>query len=130
MVFTSPGGVVLRGAYTLTGKVQFELVYARGRSWAAKEIVIRVLPNGLDATRYGLVVSKKVGKAVVRNKIKRRLREILRQKKISPGWDIIVTARSAAANADFTSLGISVEGLLTKAGLFMGEHEGNSPGFD
>jgi ribonuclease P protein component len=106
------------------------LVYAKGRSWAAREIVIRVLPNGLDITRYGLTVSRRVGKAVIRNRVKRRLREILRKMDLSPGWDIVVVARNTAASAGFTTLGKSVESLLTKAGLFVGEHEGNSPGAD
>jgi ribonuclease P protein component len=71
-----------------------------------------------------------VGKAVVRNKIKRRLREILRQMDLPPGWDIIIIARNPAANADYTVLGKSVGNLLIRAGLFVGEHEGNRPGAD
>jgi len=113
---------------TLTGKAQFGSVYEKGRSWAAREVVIRVLPNGLDDTRYGLTVSRRVGKAVVRNKVKRRLREILRKLRLAPGWDIIVIARNTAATVDYTTLGRSVETLLVKAGLFAGENEGNSPG--
>ena len=120
----------MRGETTLTGKAQFELVYEKGRSWAAREIVIRALPNGLDSNRYGLTVSRRVGKAVVRNKIKRRLREILRHINLPPGWDIIIIARNPAASADFTTLGRSVGKLLIRAGLIMGEHEGNSPGVD
>ena len=120
----------MRGIKTLTGKDQFELVYEKGRSWAAREIVIKALPSGLDATRYGLTVSRRVGKAVVRNKIKRRLREILRQMNLPPGWDIIIIVRNPAARADFTTLGRSVGKLLIQAGLIMGEHEGNSPGVD
>ncbi len=120
----------MRGETTLTGKTQFKLVYEKGRSWAAREIVIKSLPNGLDHTRYGLTISRRVGKAVVRNKIKRRLREILRQMNLPPGWDIIIIARNPAANADFTTLGKSVGNLLDRAGLFMGEHEGNSLGVD
>ena len=120
----------MRGETTLTGKAQFELVYEKGKSWAARELVIKALPNGLDATRYGLTVSRRVGKAVVRNRIKRRLRQILRQMNLPPGWDLIVIARNPAASADFTTLGRSVGNLLVRAGLFVGEHEGNSPGAD
>jgi ribonuclease P protein component len=120
----------LRGETTLTGKTQFELVYKKGRSLAAREIVIRALPNGLNATRYGLAVSRKVGKAVVRNRIKRRLREILRRMDLPPGWDIILIARNPAAVADYTTLGKSVGNLLIRAGILMGEYEGNRPGID
>jgi ribonuclease P protein component len=121
---------LLRGDTTLTGKAQFKLVYDKGMSLAAKEIVIKVLPNGLDSTRYGLTVSRRVGKAVVRNKIKRRLRAILRQMKLPPGWDIILIARNSAALADYHTLGKSVGNLAKRAGIFMGEHEGNRPGVD
>ncbi len=120
----------MREKTTLTGKAQFELVYEKGKSWAAREIIIKALPNGLVATRYGLTVSRRVGKAVVRNRIKRRLREILRQMNLPPGWDLIIIARNPAARAEFTTLGRSVENLLVRAGLFVGEHEGNSPGTD
>jgi ribonuclease P protein component len=120
----------LSGKKTLTGKTQFELVYEKGKSWADREIVIRVLPNGLDGTRFGLSVSRKVGKAVVRNRIKRRLREILRQMDLPPGWDIIVVARNPAASAHYTNLGRSVGNLLARAGLLAGENEGNRPGAD
>ena len=115
---------------TLTGKVQFGLVYDRGRSWMAKEVVIRVLPNSLGLTRYGLTVSRRVGNAVVRNKVKRRLREIIRNTGLKPGWDIIIIARNTTASADFITLGRSVENLLMKAGVTVGEHEGNSAGAD
>jgi ribonuclease P protein component len=120
----------LRGEKTLTGKAQFELVYKRGRSWAAKEIIVRALPNGLESTRYGLTVSRRVGKAVVRNRIKRRLREILRKLNLPPGWDLIMIARNPAANADFKTLGKSVGDLLVRAGLFVGEDESNRLGAD
>jgi ribonuclease P protein component len=112
--------VLLRAETTLTGKAQFDLVYKKGRSWAAKEIVVKVLPNGLNSTRYGLTISRRVGKAVVRNKIKRRLRELLRQMSPSPGWDIIIIARNPAANADYSALGKSVGDLFIRAGLIDG----------
>jgi ribonuclease P protein component len=120
----------LRGETTLTGKAQFELVYEKGKSWAAKEIVIKTLPNGLDITRYGLTVSGRVGNAVVRNRVKRRLREILRQINLPPGWDLVIIARNPVVSADFITLGRSIGNLLVRAGLFVGEHEGNSLGAD
>ena len=118
----------MRGKQHLTRKAQFDLVYERGRSWVGKEIVLRAVPNGLEASRYGLTVSRRVGKAVGRNRIKRRLREILRQTTLRPGWDIVFIARAPAAQTDYTGLGQSVRDLLSRAGLFMGEHEGISPG--
>ena len=118
----------MRGRQYLTRKADFEAVYEKGRSWVGREIIIRVLPNGLDISRYGFAVSRRVGKAVVRNRIKRRLREIIRQLPLRAGWDIVVIARGAAVPADFAGLGRSVIGLLSRAGLLVGEYEGVSPG--
>lgn len=118
----------MRGEQYLTRRAQFDLVFNEGRSWAGKEIVMKAFPNGLKLSRYGITVSRRVGKAVIRNKIKRRLREILRQTPIKPGWDIILIARNPAASADYKSLGRTVRNLLFKAGLFVGEYEGVSPG--
>ena len=72
------------------------------------------------------VVSRRLGKAVVRNRIKRRLREIARQLKIKSGWDIILIARVSAAESDYRSLEKSVRKLLLRAGLISGENEGRS----
>jgi ribonuclease P protein component len=112
------------------GKIQFKLVYAEGRSWAGKEIVVRARPNELNSSRFGFVVSRRVGNAVVRNRIKRLLREITRQTPVKPGWDIVFIARAPAAVTGFSDLGKSVRGILFKAGLCVGGNEGNSLGND
>jgi len=84
---------------------------------------MKALPNGLTLSRYGLSVSKRVGKAVTRNRIKRLLREILRIVPLKPAWDIIFIVRPAAATADYASLKRSVEGLLSRASLLETEEE-------
>jgi ribonuclease P protein component len=58
-----------------------------------------------------------VGGAVVRNKVKRRLREILRHLSVKPGWDVVFIARPEAATADFASLRKAAESLLSRAHL-------------
>ena len=118
----------MRGERYLTKDIQFQRVYDNGRSWAGGEIVIKALPNGLDLTRYGFAVGRRVGKAVVRNRIKRRLREILRRSLLPTGWDIIFIARNPAAQADYQSLKKSVGSLLLRAGLSVGENESVRPG--
>jgi ribonuclease P protein component len=122
------GVVAVKGEQYLTKRAQFGLVYDEGSSWVSNTIVMKALPNGLDLSRYGFAVSRRVGKAVVRNRVKRLLREILRQTLLQPGWDIIFIARSSAARANYASLGKSVRGLSLRAGLLVGEYEGVCPG--
>lgn len=109
--------MTMQGREYLTKSEQYAVVYEKGSSWVNGLVVMKALPNGLTWSRYGFSVSRRVGKAVVRNRLKRRFREILRSVRLEPGWDIIFIARPPAAGADFISLGKSVQGLLSRAGL-------------
>ena len=107
----------------LTKPEQYELVYNKGSSWVSSLLVMKALPNGLGLSRYGLSVSKRVGKAVKRNRVKRLLREILRLTPLTVGWDIVFIARSPTVTADYTGLKKSVTGLLSQARLLDRENE-------
>jgi ribonuclease P protein component len=107
----------VRGENFLNKTGQFSNVYNGGKSWTTKEIVLRALPNSLDASRFGFVVSRRLGKAVVRNRVKRRLREIARQTPVKPGWDIIFIARIPAIETDYKNLEKSAKKLLLRAGI-------------
>ena len=115
----------MRGERYLKKNSQFNLVYDEGRSWTGKEIVLKALANGSNSTRFGFVISQRLGKATVRNRLKRRLREIAKQTPVQLGWDIILIARFPAAEINYKSLEKSVKKLLQKAGLIIGENEGN-----
>ena len=113
----------MTGQGYLTKPEQYELVYNKGSSWMNSLLVMKALSNGLGSSRYGLSVSKRVGKAVIRNRVKRLLREILRLTPLPVGWDIVFIARSPAATADYASLKKSVTGLLSQARLLVRGNE-------
>jgi len=115
--------MTMRGREYLTKSEQYALVYKKGSSWINDLVVMKALPNGLTFSRYGFSVGRRVGGAVVRNRVKRRLREILYSLPLEPGWDIIFIARPQAASASFARLEKSVHGLLSRAGLLTGEYE-------
>ena len=81
--------------------------------------VLYARPNRSGSNRIGITVSKKLGHAVVRNRTRRRIREIYRlnEDKFLPGWDIVVVARTKAVFADFESLTSAYLHLAEKAGL-------------
>lgn len=82
-------------------------------------LVLYTRPNKTEMNRVGITVSKKLGHAVVRNRVRRRLREIYRihETQFKSGWDIVVVARSRCVEADFESLMKAYLSLANKAGL-------------
>ncbi len=101
----------------LTGAKRFSSIRHDSRVWSNKLLVLKMIPNGLETSRFGLVVGKRLGGAVVRNKVKRRLREVIRPSPVEPGWDVVLIARRGAPAADFHQLKRATEELLTRAEL-------------
>jgi len=99
---------------------EFEAVFKGGRTIKGDNIFLRYLSNGTDKTKVGFVVSKKVSKlAVRRNKIKRRMREIvrLRKKEIKEGLSIIFIALPPINNAGYEVIKKDIESLFNKGEL-------------
>ena len=97
----------------------FRRAYNRGKNAADSRLALYVRRNGQKANRLGLTVSTKVGHAVVRNRVRRRLREIYRlnEDALSPGCDVVVVARVRAASSDYRQLEKSFLRLADKLGL-------------
>jgi ribonuclease P protein component len=88
----------------LTTRRQFLTVYAEGRRVASKSFTIFGLPNSAGSCRLGITVTRKVGGAVRRNRIKRRLRDVFRRNRVNlaPNIDLVVNAHASidVSNAD------------------------------
>lgn len=103
----------------ITSVADFAALQAAGRSRAHPLLVLRYRPNEIGRTRYGISTARRIGGAVVRNRIRRRLREVLRQRGegVAPGWDILLVARQPAAAASQGELAAALERLMATAGL-------------
>ena len=101
----------------------FRRLYRKGNSAANKYLVIYCRRNGSQENRIGLTVSAKLGHAVVRNRVRRRLREIYRlhEGQFQPGWDLVVVARSRAVDAPYASLERAYLSLAGRLGLLIKE---------
>ena len=97
----------------------FKRLYYRGKSIASGCLVVYYRQNPYPYCRLGLTVSAKVGKAVVRNRVRRLIRESYRimEDRVRKSMDIVVVARSAAASADFRAVSGALETAFKKSGI-------------
>ncbi len=86
-------------------------------------LVLYAKRNRTDGNRVGITVGKKLGHAVVRNRVRRRLREVYRlnESRFAPGWDLVVVARSRCIHARFSELTNAYLSLAEKAGILLQE---------
>jgi ribonuclease P protein component len=107
----------MRGEQWLRKPAEYAVVYRGGRVRVNSLVVMHTLPNGLTWSRYGFSIGRRVGGAVARNRLKRRLREIVNKMPLDEGWDIVFVVRPKAANVKYASLQGSVGSLLSGANL-------------
>lgn len=95
----------------------------RTNGFAGPYLVLYARKNREGINRVGITVSKKLGKAHIRNRIRRRLREVYRlnEDKFLPGWDIVLVGRGKALDADFAAIMNSFLSLAKKAGILREE---------
>lgn len=108
---------MLKKEYRLRRRKDFKVVYNAGRVVSGRYVVMYIRENRRSENRWGFVVSKKVGGAVTRNLVKRRLREMTRkiQEKVKPGFDLVVIARVSCKEADFRAVMNDLEQVCRKA---------------
>jgi len=105
--------------YRLAHSGEFQRVRRQGRSWSHPLLVLLASANDVPYSRFGFVVSKRIGKAVVRNRVKRLLREAVRARlaNTAEGWDIVLIARTPIVQADLRHISEALDSLLRRAEL-------------
>lgn len=98
----------------------FRRLYSKGKSAASPALAVYVRPNHHRRSRLGVTVGTKVGKAVRRNKVRRRIREAYRihEDRMAPGFDMVVVARVRSAHAPYAEVERDLLRLLSKLGVY------------
>ena len=99
----------------ISGQKRHSQIHREGSSAANRLLVIRYLENGLEHSRFAFVVSKRIGNAVVRNRVKRRLREVVRSRPLTGGWDAVFIARRGIERASFREVNRAAWNLLRRS---------------
>ncbi len=111
---------MLAKSHRLLKKKDFDRTFKQGKSFYTKFLGVKVLANQTEANRFGIIISTKISKkAVERNKLKRQIREILRplNKKLKPGFDLIIIAAPSLLGQDYQSIKIELERIFFKLKL-------------
>ena len=97
----------------------FRQIYRRGRSAVTPFLVLYCRPNRLGRNRLGITVSTKLGGAVVRNRARRRLREVYRlaQPNLKQGYDLVLVARARSVNGPYVRLAAAFDRACAQLGL-------------
>ena len=106
----------------LTSPRDFAALQREGTTRSHALLTARIRRTDLETTRFGLSTGHRLGGAVVRNRVRRRLREVLRvmAPSFQPGWDVLIIARPAIVGADRDALDGAVRRLLRRGGVLEG----------
>lgn len=93
----------MKASVTVKENYEFRRIYHKGKSAVSPYLVVYCQKNRAGGSRLGVTVSKKLGHAVVRNRVRRRIREIYRLNlpQMKPGWDVIVVGRGRAVDGPY-----------------------------
>lgn len=96
---------------------RFSEIRKAGKVWVNNLLVLRTLANDEEQTHFGFIATRRIGNAVTRNRLRRRLREILRVSSVKSGWDLVFIIRKRSVDASFKSLERAVYNLLRRSNL-------------
>lgn len=116
----STGPRLVKRAHRIRKTDQFLRVRRDGRQWSSSFLILNAAPTRHRVSRCGFITGKRIGKAVDRNRARRRVREAVRIifDRIVPGWDLVFVVRSSALiTVEFAQVQAVVEQLLRRAGL-------------
>jgi ribonuclease P protein component len=105
---------------TLRRRADFEAIGRDGTARATSLLVLRWMRTDRHETRVGLSTPRTLGGAVQRNRVRRRLRALLRERlghAIGPGWDLLIIARPKAAEASHAELAAAIDALLARSDI-------------
>jgi ribonuclease P protein component len=104
---------------TLRRRADFEAIGRHGTARSTPLLVLRWIRTDRDETRIGMSTPRTLGGAVQRNRVRRRLRELIRERlgRIGPGWDLLLIARPAAGDASHAELGAAIDALLRRSDI-------------
>jgi ribonuclease P protein component len=111
---SNPGRLEFPRAARLVRRGEFDAVYRTGKRRSSSHFTVFFRANQLPQSRFGFSIKKALGGAVVRNRIRRRVREIVRchRMEIPAGWDIVIHPKNAVARAPFAALAADLLRLL------------------
>ena len=115
--FSQPSPLSLPTNQRIRRPAEFRAVFARGRRSSNEFTNVVAKPNDLPYLRVGLAVSKRVGNAITRNLVKRRIRSTFTNMNVSKGWDVVVTAKPGSSDVPFTDLDLAIKKTMERVGV-------------
>ena len=119
-VGTMQGEASVKYSVSLKQNREFRKLYHRGKYAACSTLVLYWIPNRYENNRLGITVSTKLGNAVIRNRTRRRIREIYRlhEEQLRRGIDLVIVARAAAPGAEYQKLDRDFQRMVKRLGLW------------